>query len=163
MNGKHYAHVWYEEFWPNKDCLIISFPLFADSQLQVLQEALKCDDTTPRPTASLSWSLRRSLTEGHWSAARPQLLNSFLAAECVQPIMCNHCGIKQAVIRCKECLPMASYCGDCDISTHKHLVLHNRETTIHKFYKPVPPSTFVKDVDGKYVLDEQGKTAWKFE
>lgn len=137
-----------------------SFFFLQDSQLQILQVALNCDDIAPRPTASHDWSLRRSPSEDRWCAAKPELVDSLLAGECVQRGVCNRCSIKQAVIRCKDCFPMPFYCGSCDISTHKHLVLHNRET-INNFYKPVPPSTVVNDVNGQNVLYEQGKAVWK--
>ncbi|KAA0712092.1 hypothetical protein E1301_Tti012827 [Triplophysa tibetana] len=67
--------------------------------------------------------------------------------------------LKEAVIRCKDCLPKPRYCGKCDVSTHQHLVFHNRETLIDGFYIPIPPSTAVQDFSGQNIIYEQGSQA----
>ncbi|KAL1256647.1 hypothetical protein QQF64_012192 [Cirrhinus molitorella] len=60
--------------------------------------------------------------------------------------------LKEAVIRCKDCLLKACYCGKCDISKHQHLVFQNRETLIDGFYKPLPPSTTEQDLSDTNVI-----------
>ncbi|KAA0721783.1 Complement C3 [Triplophysa tibetana] len=114
---------------------------------------MDCDE--PRSTASNDWALRQSLSEERWQEARPKLLDSLLSSDCVHLGPCDHCSLKEAVIRCKDCLPKPRYCGKCDVSTHQHLVFHNRETLIDRFYKPVPPSTAVQDLSGQNVIYEQ--------
>ncbi|KAA0716633.1 hypothetical protein E1301_Tti023845 [Triplophysa tibetana] len=114
---------------------------------------MDCDE--PRSTASNDWALRQSLSEERWHEARPKLLDSLLSSDCVHLGPCDHCSLKEAVIRCKDCLPKPRYCGKCDVSTHQHLVFHNRETLIDRFYKPVPPSTAVQDLSGQNVIYEQ--------
>ncbi|XP_026070127.1 uncharacterized protein LOC113050899 isoform X2 [Carassius auratus] len=124
-----------------------------DLQLQQLQNAMECDE--PRSAASHDWALRQTLSEERWEEARPKLLDSLLASDCVHYGPCDHCSLKQAVIRCKDCFPKPRYCGQCDVSTHQHLVFHNRETLIDGFYKPLPPSTAVQDLSGQNVIYEQ--------
>ncbi|XP_066507850.1 uncharacterized protein [Hoplias malabaricus] len=126
-----------------------------DLQLQLLQDTLDCDVAEPRSTASHNWALRQTLSEDRWREARPKLLDSLLASGHVHHGYCDHCKSKEAVIRCKECLPKSSFCGNCDISTHKYLVFHNRETFVDGFYKTLPPSTAVQDISGQNVLFEQ--------
>ncbi|XDV10893.1 hypothetical protein PO909_000004 [Leuciscus waleckii] len=111
-----------------------------DLQLQLLQNAMDCDEPRSR-----------------WHEARPKLLDSLLASDCVHHGPCDHCSLKEAVIRCKDCFPKPRYCGQCDVSTHQHLVFHNRETLIDGFYKPLPPSTAVQDLSGQNVIYEQGR------
>ncbi|XP_052445521.1 uncharacterized protein LOC127987303 isoform X1 [Carassius gibelio] len=114
---------------------------------------MECDE--PRSAASHDWALRQTLSEERWEEARPKLLDSLLASDCVHYGPCDHCSLKQAVIRCKDCFPKPRYCGQCDVSTHQHLVFHNRETLIDGFYKPLPPSTAVQDLSGQNVIYEQ--------
>lgn len=131
---------------------------FPDSQLQILQDALECDiDETHKTTQSHNWALGQMLSEDRWRAAGPILFDSLLASSVVQGGICDHCNTKEAVVRCKDSLPLQRYCGTCDISKHKNLVLHNRETHVNGFYKPIPPSTVVNDLAGENILYEQGK------
>ncbi|XP_059378247.1 uncharacterized protein LOC132114148 [Carassius carassius] len=124
-----------------------------DLQLQQLQNAMECDE--PRSAASHDWALRQTLSEERWEEARPKLLDSLLASDCVHYGPCDHCSLKQAVIRCKDYFPKPRYCGQCDVSMHQHLVFHNRETLIDGFYKPLPPSTAVQDLSDQNVIYEQ--------
>ncbi|XP_056597167.1 uncharacterized protein LOC130415452 isoform X2 [Triplophysa dalaica] len=126
---------------------------FGEVDAHRIIDAMDCDE--PRSTASNDWALRQSLSEERWQEARPKLLDSLLASDCVHLGPCDHCSLKEAVIRCKDCLPKPRYCGKCDVSTHQHLVFHNRETLIDGFYKPVPPSTAVQDFSGQNVIYEQ--------
>ncbi|KAL0146700.1 hypothetical protein M9458_058040, partial [Cirrhinus mrigala] len=43
----------------------------------------------------------------------------------------------------------------CDQLIHKHHTLHNRQTTMHGFYKYIPPTEFVKLHDDKHIICEQ--------
>ncbi|XP_048066670.1 uncharacterized protein LOC125280281 isoform X3 [Megalobrama amblycephala] len=124
-----------------------------DLQLHLLQNAMDCDE--PRSTASHDWALRQTLSEERWQEARPKLLDSLLASDCVRRGPCDHCNMKEAVIRCKDCLPKPRYCGQCDVSMHQNMFFHNRETLIDGFYKPVPPSTAVQDLSGQNIIYEQ--------
>lgn len=140
----------------------LNFLFPTDSQVQILQDALECDiDETHKTTQSHNWALRQALSEDRWRAARPMLFDSLLASNVVQVGICDHCATKEAVVRCKDCLPLQRYCGTCDASKHKNLVLHNREMHVNGFYKPIPPSTVVNDVAGENVLHEHGTTDFK--
>ncbi len=108
-------------------------------------------------SASHNWTLRQMVSENHWIAARQTLLDCSLASDRVDFLTCDHCRVKAAVIRCKDCLPKPHYCDSCDVSTHQHLVLHNRECFLDNFFKPIPPSNIVKDVSGQQTICEQGK------
>ncbi|XP_073730076.1 uncharacterized protein [Misgurnus anguillicaudatus] len=124
-----------------------------DLQLHLLQDAMDFDE--PRSAASHDWALRQTLSEERWKEARPKLLDSLLASDYVHHGLCDHCSLKEAVIRCKDCLPKPCYCAQCDVSTPQNLVFHNRESVIDGFYKPLPPSTAVQDLSGKKVIYEQ--------
>ncbi|XP_016387372.1 uncharacterized protein LOC107723321 [Sinocyclocheilus rhinocerous] len=40
---------------------------------------------------------------------------------------CNHCHVREAIIRCGECLPSEWFCAECDQLVHKHHTLHSRQ------------------------------------
>ena len=77
-------------------------------------------------------------------------------AETVPKTVCQRCRVREAVIRCGECLPAEWYCVECDPLLHKDQTLHNRQTTIFGYYKYIPPTESVKLIDGTYTICEQG-------
>ncbi|KAA0721525.1 hypothetical protein E1301_Tti021148 [Triplophysa tibetana] len=69
-------------------------------QVHLLHDAMDCDE--PRSTASNDWALRQSLSEERWQEAKPKLLDSLLASDCVYLGPCDQCSLKEAVIRAEE-------------------------------------------------------------
>ncbi|KAI4803000.1 hypothetical protein KUCAC02_006563 [Chaenocephalus aceratus] len=56
---------------------------------------------------------------------------------------------------CSECLPEEWFCGDCDGLHHKKQPLHNRDSLINGFLKPISPTTCVVRVEGGYDTHDQ--------
>lgn len=129
---------------------------FQDIQLQQLHDAL-IHDAEKSMSASHNWTVRQMVSENHWIEARQKLLDCSLASDRVYCVSCDHCRVKAAVIRYKDCLPKPHYCDNCDVSTHQYLPLHNRDYFLENFFKPIPPSSVVKDINGQHTLCEQGK------
>lgn len=140
----------------NKHIFIIF--LLKDLQLQLLQDSLDCDPIEePRSMASHNWALRQALSEDQWREARPKLLDGLLASDRVDHCPCDHCHFQEAVIRCKDCLPKPRFCSNCDISIHQNLVFHNRDSVVDWFFKALPPSAVVEDLNGSHIICEQCK------
>ena len=103
--------------------------------------------------------MRQTLSDERWDMARPQLLDLMLAADKIPDAYskCSHCKNKQTAIRCRDCLPKQLFCSECDVNIHRHLPLHNRDSLLQGFYKPIPPTCYaaVND-DGAVSLCEQG-------
>jgi len=143
-------------------CLILKFSLSAlDSQLQLLNESLMEDpfQSSGATPAVRTWEMRHTLSDQRWDTARPQLLDLMLAADKIPDAYskCSHCKKKQTAIRCRDCLPKQLFCSECDVNIHRHLPLHNRDSLLQGFYKPIPPTCYaaVND-DGAVSLCEQG-------
>ncbi|KAF3833318.1 hypothetical protein F7725_026983 [Dissostichus mawsoni] len=47
------------------------------------------------------------------------------------------------------------FCGDCDVLHHKKQPLHNRDSLINGFFKPISPTTCVVRVEGGYDTHDQ--------
>ncbi|KAK0138712.1 hypothetical protein N1851_024746 [Merluccius polli] len=117
-------------------------------------ESIDGQDFDQQPPLS-SWSQRQKEVQQCWQQARPQNLDNLLSAENIVQMTCNHCHMREAVIRCGECMPSEWFCAECDHLVHKHHTLHSRQTTIYGFYKYIPPTECVKLHDGKYIICEQ--------
>ena len=113
-------------------------------------------DSVEQPTLHSSWEQRQKDAEFSWKQAREQNVDFLLSAETVPKTVCQRCRVREAVIRCGECLPAEWYCVECDPLLHKDQTLHNRQTTIFGYYKYIPPTESVKLIDGTYTICEQG-------
>lgn len=114
-------------------------------------EDIQCSN----PTSSNAWSVRMAQTKKKWAALRPEMVECLLTAEYTEIRQCQHCRLKQSVIRCKDCIPKQLYCVECDILAHERK-LHNRETDVEGFFRPISPTTLVKvDIDGKFQFEEK--------
>ncbi|XDV53779.1 hypothetical protein PO909_022202 [Leuciscus waleckii] len=138
----------------NEDCsdTRINAQCAIDIQLHQLHDALISEKSM---SASHNWTVRKIVSENHWMEARQKLLDCSLASDRVFSVSCDHCRVNAAVIRCKDCLPKPHYCDNCDVSTHQYLVLHNRECFFYLFFKPIPPSNVIKNINGQHTLCEQ--------
>ncbi|XP_058644835.1 uncharacterized protein LOC131548005 [Onychostoma macrolepis] len=81
---------------------------------------------------------------------------NLLEAEYVQECICQHCLTAEAIVRCRDCLPRQYLCTLCDGDVHQHLPLHNRESMVHGFFKPLCPTTAVKRHSETFEFSEQG-------
>ena len=83
---------------------------------------------------------------------RPMLFDAKLSAERIIIQKCHRCIAIEAVIRCRDCVPldMEFLCAACDMEAHKKNIFHDREAMFHGFLEPIPPTTAV-------VLDENGQ------
>lgn len=113
-------------------------------------------ETGASSSSSQSWSLRQTLSAKKWKEARHDILDSMLAAENTGASVCDVCGSREAVVKCRDCLPRSLLCTACDISLHQQHVLHNRCALIYGFHKPLPPtSIIVADDSSSYKVCEQ--------
>lgn len=113
------------------------------------------EDTILQSPLSI-WGQRKKEVQQCWQEARPQNLANLLSAERIPTMTCSHCHVREAIIRCRECLPSEWFCECCDTLIHKHHILHSRQTTISGFFKYIPPTEFVKLHDSNYIICEQG-------
>ncbi|XP_067219219.1 uncharacterized protein [Chanodichthys erythropterus] len=145
-------------------CLYFSLTLFEDCNMQRLEDLLRDSesidgqDFAQQPPLS-SWCQRQKEVQQCWQQARPQNIDNLLSAENIFQMTCNHCHVREAIIRCGECLPSEWFCAECDQLVHKRHKLHSRQTSMYGFYKYIPPTEFVKLHDGKYIVCEQGNAA----
>ncbi|KAL1276441.1 hypothetical protein QQF64_036064 [Cirrhinus molitorella] len=129
----------------------------ADFNMQRLEDMLQDSESidgqeiAQQPPLS-SWCQRQKEVQQCWQQARPQILANLLSAENIIQRTCNHCHVRETVIRCMECLPSEWFCAECDQLVHKRHTLHNRQTTMYGFYKYISPTDFVKLHDDKYII-----------
>ena len=143
--------------------VFFSISLPKDFNLQRLEDFIK-DINVPdvdfveQPT---SWTQRQKDADLSWQQSREQNVDFLLSAETMQKMVCQHCRLREAVIRCGECLPSEWYCVECDRLFHETHTLHNRQTTILGFLKYIPPTKTVKLIDGNYTICDQGLCLFK--
>ncbi|XP_052473356.1 uncharacterized protein LOC128029544 isoform X2 [Carassius gibelio] len=127
-----------------------------DSEMQKLQEILATtvEASDGPPSTSSSWSLRQSAAQDEWQKARPYHLDCLLFSRVVKENKCSQCS-SPAIIRCRDCMPEEWLCMECDIICHKKLVLHNRESCIDGFYRPIPPTVCCVKENGRCTLKNQ--------
>ncbi|XP_033980058.1 uncharacterized protein LOC117477496, partial [Trematomus bernacchii] len=113
-----------------------------------------CPPPEPQRSSASSWSFRQQKASERWKEARPHHLQCLLEKEAVGHPLCGLCH-EPAVIRCRECLPEEWFCGDCDVLHHKKQPLHNRDSLINGFFKPISPTTCVVRVEGGYDTHDQ--------
>ena len=116
-------------------------------------------------TLCRTWETRQTLSDERWENSRPLLLEQMLLAEKIPSAYrkCDHCKEKQAAIRCRDCLPKHLFCSECDLHFHKNCALHNRDCMLQGFYKPIPPTCYVKvDEAGAVAVCEQGMHEFVF-
>ncbi|KAI9520655.1 hypothetical protein NQZ68_015575 [Dissostichus eleginoides] len=113
-----------------------------------------CPTPEPRKSSASSCSFRQQKASERWKEARPHHLQCLLEKEAVGHPLCGLCH-EPAVIRCRECLPEEWFCGDCDVLHHKKQPLHNRDSFINGFFKPISPTTCVVRVEGGYDTRDQ--------
>lgn len=124
-----------------------------DSEMQKLQEILATtvEASDGPPSTSSSWSLQQSAAQDEWQKARPYHLDCLLFSRVVKENKCSQCS-SPAIIRCRDCMPEEWLCMECDIICHKKLVLHNRESCIDGFYRPIPPTVCCVKENGRCTL-----------
>lgn len=113
-------------------------------------------DQPEEVSSAITWQKRQSLSHERWQIARESMVRNLLAAENVQECVCQHCLSTEAIVRCRDCLPRQYLCTMCDGDVHQHLPLHNRESMVHGFFKPLCPTTGVKRHSETYEFSEQG-------
>ncbi|XP_035006830.1 uncharacterized protein LOC118103835 [Hippoglossus stenolepis] len=116
-----------------------------DSLLQEVQNLLGCPTAEPLPS---HWKDRQTSTLEKWTLLRPFMVNQMLLSEKPKEGLCQHCRQKTAVVRCHDCLPRPLYCLTCDFAIHRSMVLHNRASMVEGFFRPLPPSTYIKEDEG---------------
>ncbi|KAJ7991306.1 hypothetical protein DPEC_G00295960 [Dallia pectoralis] len=100
--------------------------------------------------------MRKRIAEEQWQEARHFHLECMVTSKNVLKKICKICQQEEALVRCRDCLPLEWFCAKCDQNEHSKWPLHNREVIIEDFYKPVAPSTYlVKREDGHYNTCEQ--------
>nr|XP_021326880.1 uncharacterized protein LOC101883046 [Danio rerio]XP_021332302.1 uncharacterized protein LOC101883046 [Danio rerio] len=82
------------------------------------------EDTILQSPLSI-WGQRKKEVQQCWQEARPQNLANLLSAERIPTMTCSHCHVREAIIRCRECLPSEWFCECCDTLIHKHHILHS--------------------------------------
>ncbi|KAM4530957.1 uncharacterized protein PAE49_023263 isoform 3-T4 [Odontesthes bonariensis] len=124
-----------------------------DSLIQEVQDLLGCPAEEP---VSSQWKERQSSTLQKWTMLRPFMVNHMLSSERPKQGLCQHCGQKLAVVTCRDCLPRPRYCTACDVTTHESMALHNRTSMMEGFFRPLSPSTYIKeDEGGKFSYHEK--------
>lgn len=126
------------------------------SEKSQLLEALGDTVHVEAPTTSSSWTLRQSAAREEWRKERSFHLDSLLSSRVVTERQCSHCEAP-AVLRCRDCMPDMWLCVECDKQIHHRFVLHNRDTILHGFYKPIAPTVGLVEEEGTYRLSKQGK------
>ncbi|RXN13649.1 hypothetical protein ROHU_009549 [Labeo rohita] len=123
--------------------------------MQKLKEILATTvEASEGPSTSSSWSLRQSAAQDEWQKARPYHLDCLLFSRVVKENKCSQCS-SPAIIRCRDCMPEEWLCMECDLICHKKLALHNRESCIDRFYRPIPPTMCCAKENGRYTLKNQ--------
>ncbi|KAL1021817.1 hypothetical protein UPYG_G00018460 [Umbra pygmaea] len=133
-------------------------------EIQKLEEIVNVDTEEEDPTAAQSvdaesltsgWLARQAHVTEKWKEARPEIKNTLLASKFPVRRLCQNCN-RNAVIRCRECLPKQFLCSDCDMAVHKHFVLHNRDSVVDQIFNPICPSVrFVETAAGHYAIKKQ--------
>ena len=131
-------------------CLV---SLSEDFNRQMLEEFLQDSeyDCVEQPTESHlgSWGQRQKDVQLCWQQAGDHNVDNLLSAENTEDKRtCQHCHLREAVIRCGECMPSEFFCAECDHFVHERHTLHNRQTTIYGYYKSIPPTESVILSDG---------------
>lgn len=122
--------------------------------MQEVQDLLGCPTEEPH---SSHWKDRQASTLEQWTVLRPFMVNQLLSSEKPKQGLCQHCRQKIAAVTCRDCLPRPLYCATCDLAIHDSLVLHNRSSIVEGFFRPLPPSTHMKeDKGGKFSHHEKG-------
>ncbi|XP_023816114.1 uncharacterized protein LOC111948256 isoform X1 [Oryzias latipes] len=106
------------------------------------------------PTPS-HWTARKASSLEKWTVLRPFMVDQMLQSGKPKGGQCHHCRSQVAVIVCHDCLPRPLYCASCDLAVHDNRVLHNRSATVEGFYRPLPPTTFIKEEGGKLTFHER--------
>ncbi|XP_073725812.1 uncharacterized protein [Misgurnus anguillicaudatus] len=126
------------------------------SLIEELEQILNDECDQPEEVSlAITWQKRQSLSHERWQIARESMVRNLLAAEYVQECVCQHCLSTEAIVRCRDCLPRQYLCTICDGDVHQHLPLHNRESMVHGFFKPLCPTTGVKRHSETYEFSEQ--------
>ncbi|KAK2903403.1 hypothetical protein Q8A67_008116 [Cirrhinus molitorella] len=108
--------------------------------MQKLKEILATTfEASEGTSSSSSWSMRQSAAQDEWQKARPYHLDCLLFSRVVKEKKCSQCS-SPAILRCRDCMPEEWLCMECDLICHKKLALHNRESCIDGFYRPIPPT-----------------------
>ncbi|XP_029916449.1 uncharacterized protein LOC115365531 [Myripristis murdjan] len=114
------------------------------SLIQEVQDLLgPAEDPAPS-----HWKDRQASTLEKWTVLRPVMVNQMLLSEKPKEAACHHCRAKVATVMCKDCLPRPLHCTACDLARHDSLVLHNRSSMVEGFYRPLPPTTHIKEEEG---------------
>ena len=114
---------------------------FQGSLIQEVQDLLgPAEDPAPS-----QWKDRTASTLEKWTVLRPFMVNQMLSSEKPKEGTCHHCRSKVAVVTCHDCLPRPLHCTACDLAIHDSMVLHNRSSMVEGFYRPLPPTTHIRE------------------
>lgn len=129
------------------------FPCFQGSLIQEVQDLLGPNED-PNPS---HWKDKKASTLERWTVLRPFMVNQTLFSEKPKGVTCHHCRSKVAVVMCHDCLPRPLHCTACDLAIHDSMVLHNRPVMVEGFYRPLPPTTHIREEErGKFSYHERG-------
>ncbi|KAL2088296.1 hypothetical protein ACEWY4_015195 [Coilia grayii] len=95
--------------------------------------------------SSLTWAERQTQNEENWAKLRPSLVNMTIESASTDHGLCQRCGCRVAVIRCRQC--MCVLCGQCDKISHECL-LHDRDAIFGAYCQPLSPDMVVETVTG---------------
>ncbi|KAF3847112.1 hypothetical protein F7725_020140 [Dissostichus mawsoni] len=107
-----------------------------------------CPPPEPQKSSASSWSFRQQKASECWKEARPHHLQCLLEKEAVGHPLCGLCH-EPAVIR--------SGSVETDVLHQKKQPLHNRDSLMNGFFKPISPTTCVVRVEGGYDTHDQGR------
>ncbi|KAK0155428.1 hypothetical protein N1851_002267 [Merluccius polli] len=104
-----------------------------DNLIQLLEEPVIEQDLTN--VEQQDWATQQHISSQKWEEARPAAFRKLFKIG-------EHCHNSEAVIRCRDCLPLQYFCGACDLECHRRYALHNR-CSMNGFFSPIPPSTVI--------------------
>ncbi|KAI9544896.1 hypothetical protein NQZ68_041836 [Dissostichus eleginoides] len=109
-----------------------------------------CPPPEPQKSSASSWSFRQQKASECWKEARPHHLQCLLEKEAVGHPLCGLCH-EPAVISVSP----RSGSVETDVLHHKKQPLHNRDSLMNGFFKPISPTTCVVRVEGGYDTHDQ--------
>ncbi|KAF3837653.1 hypothetical protein F7725_009421 [Dissostichus mawsoni] len=122
---------------------LLKFPiLFTEKNMERLSDILSsCPPPEPQKSSASSWSFRQQKASERWKEARPHHLQCLLK--------------KRLLVIPYVASATSRLLLDCDVLHHKKQPLHNRDSLMNGFFKPISPTTCVVRVEGGYDTHDQ--------
>ena len=76
--------------------------LFSESLIQDVRDLLESGAEQPFPS---HWRNKLTSSLENWTMMKPFMVNNMLSSEKPKEWDCHHCGHKEAVVMCRDCLP----------------------------------------------------------